>query len=190
MTATAFRVPSDSNLKEVPFSKQSGIAAVMQMRRDPFAFHRKRLARYGRVSGHHLFGREWILASGPDATEQILMNKDKAFANGPAWTYLIGPFFNRGVMLLDFDEHRSHRLILQQGFNPAVLKKYMALMQPMIERRMQTFPTGEVELFHEFKALTLDVALEVFLGLELPKAEADRINKAFLETVQAGVAVI
>lgn len=190
MTATTFRAPTDSGLKEVPLQKKNGVLAVLQMRHDPFGFQRKRLAEFGKISALKMFGRDWVVASGPEATEQVLMNKDKAFANGPAWTFLIGPFFNRGVMLLDFDEHRSHRLILQQGFNPAVLKKYMALMQPMIETRMQTFPTGQVELFHEFKALTLDVALEVFLGLELPKAEADRINKAFLETVQAGVAVI
>lgn len=190
MTATAFRAPRDSGLKEVPFSTQNGIAAVLQMRRDPFAFHRRRLERFGRVSGHHLFGRDWILASGPDAAEQILMNKDKAFANGPAWSYLIGPFFDRGVMLLDFDEHRSHRLILQQGFTPAALRRYMALMQPMIAERVAALPTGRVRLFDELKSLTLDVALRVFLGLELPPAEAARINRAFLDTVQAGVAVV
>ncbi|MBT0565789.1 cytochrome P450 [Williamsia sp. CHRR-6] len=191
MTTTAFsQIPVGSELKEIPISSKPGIVEVLSSRRDPLAFERKRIAQLGPVSGYHAFGRTWVVPSGPEAAEEILMNKKKTFANGPAWTYLIGPFFNRGVMLLDFEEHRSHRLILQQAFNPAVLRKYMDLMQPMIAERMAAFPTGKVDLFKEFKALTLDVALEVFLGLELPKAEADRINKAFLETVQAGVAVI
>ncbi|GGF24385.1 cytochrome P450 [Williamsia phyllosphaerae] len=190
MTTAYSQIPADSDLKEVQFSKKSGISSVLGMRKDPFGFQRKREEEFGRVSGMSAFGKKWVVASGAPAAEEVLMNKKKAFANGPAWSYLIGPFFNRGVMLLDFDEHRSHRLILQQGFSTAALKSYMDLMQPMIAKRMQDFPTGKVLLFKEFKALTLDVALEVFLGLELPKDEADRINKAFLETVQAGVAVI
>ena len=184
------QIPSGSGLKEVPFSTRNGVMEVLAMRHDPFKQSDERHAKYGRVSGINAFGQKIVIASGPDACDEILMNKKKAFANGPAWTYLIGPFFNRGVMLLDFDEHRHHRLILQQAFNAKVLRGYMDAMQPIIRDRVAQFPTGKVLLFHEFKALTLDVALEVFLGMELPKAEADRLNKAFLETVQAGVAVI
>ena len=190
MTTVDSDVPAGSELKKVPFSTRSGIRTVLGMRRDPFGFHEKRVAEFGEVSGMSAFGRKWVVASGPEAAEEVLMNKKRAFANAPAWSYLIGPFFNRGVMLMDFEEHRSHRLILQQGFSPVAIRQYMDLMQPMIAKRMQDFPTGKILLFKEFKALTLDVALEVFLGLELPKAEADRINGAFLDTVQAGVAVI
>ncbi|HEY9312302.1 cytochrome P450 [Williamsia sp.] len=183
-------IPVGSELKEIPFSTRNGALEVLAMRRDPFKHADERHAKYGRISGINAFGQKMVVASGPEAADELLMNKKKAFANGPAWSYLIGPFFNRGVMLLDFDEHRHHRLILQQAFNTKVLKGYMDAMQPMIRRRMEQFPTGEVLLFKEFKALTLDVALEVFLGLELSKAEADRLNKAFLETVQAGSSVI
>ncbi len=28
---------------------------------------------------------------------------------------MIGPFFHRGLMLLDFDEHMFHRRIMQEG---------------------------------------------------------------------------
>ena len=93
-------------------------------------------------------------------------------------------------MLLDFDERRHHRLLMQQVFSNTALKGYMQEMSPMIGDRMQRFPTGKVLLANEFKALTLDVALEVFLGVELPRDEADRLNKAFIETVRAGVALV
>ena len=179
-----------SGLLPVPVSSRNGVLEVLSMRRDPFKFADDKRLKYGNMVGLNALGVQMVTALGPEAANQILMNKDRAFANAPAWSYFIGPFFNRGVMLLDFDEHRHHRHILQQAFTPKTLQGYMAEMQPMIAERMKRFPVGEVKMFREFKQLTLDVALEVFLGLELPKHEADRLNKAFIETVRAGVALV
>lgn len=183
-------VDADPIGREVPYSSRPGILEMMSMRRDPYRFGDDRLAEYGPMIGMTAFGVKMVVAHGAPAAQVVLMNKDRAYANGPAWSYFIGPFFNRGVMLIDFDEHRHHRRILQQAFTPAVLKGYMQEMQPMIAERMTRFPTGNVKLFNEFKQLTLDVALEVFLGVELPQDQADRLNKAFIETVRAGVAYV
>lgn len=190
MSVILAEAPSGSGLKSIEGSDTNGAIQILKMRRDPFAFSDAQQAAFGRVSFMNAFGQKLITCRGPEAADQILMNKDKAFANGPAWSFFIGPFFNRGVMLLDFEEHRHHRLILQQAFTQPVLKGYMQEMQPMIVERIKQFPVGEVKLFSEFKALTLDVALEVFMGLELPKVEADRVNKAFIDTVRAGVALV
>ncbi|MFT4200977.1 cytochrome P450 [Gordonia sp. (in: high G+C Gram-positive bacteria)] len=190
MTAVFAQAPADSDLKSIPKNPRNGVAEILRMRRDPFGFSDARKAEFGDVSAMNAFGINLVTCSGPGAAEQILMNKDKAFANGPAWSYFIGPFFNRGVMLLDFDEHRHHRVILQQAFTPKVLKGYFDEMQPFIAEKMADFPTGRVKMLNQFKELTLDVALEVFLGVELPKDEADKLNKAFIETVRAGVAFV
>ncbi|TSD97763.1 cytochrome P450 [Gordonia rubripertincta] len=182
--------PAGSDLQAIPCSDRNSFLEIMSMRRDPFAFADRRRAQYGSVSGLNAFGVQMVMTGNPRAAQELLMNKDRAFANGPAWSYFIGPFFNRGVMLLDFDEHRHHRQILQQAFSTTALKGYMQEMQPMIAERVAEFPVGSVKLFEQFKALTLDLALEVFLGLNLPRDEADRINKAFIDTVRAGVAYV
>ncbi|EGD53592.1 cytochrome P450 [Gordonia neofelifaecis NRRL B-59395] len=179
-----------SDLKAVPLSDRNGVLEILQMRRDPFGYSDRKRLEFGDVSGMNAFGVRIVTCSGAEAANEILMNKDRAFANAPAWSYFIGPFFNRGIMLLDFDEHRHHRHILQQAFTPKVLKGYMDELQPIVAERVAQFPTGRVKMFSELKALTLDVALEVFLGLELPQHEADRLNKAFIETVRAGVAYV
>lgn len=179
-----------SDLRPVPVSERNGVLEILTMRRDPFDFSEKRLQQYGEVFAMNALGVRIVTAHGAEAASEILMNKDRAFANAPAWSYFIGPFFNRGIMLLDFDEHRHHRHILQQAFAPKVLKGYFDEMQPVIIDRVSKFPEGRVKLFEEFKELTLDIALEIFLGLELSKPEADRLNKAFIETVRAGVALV
>ncbi|MCF8570231.1 cytochrome P450 [Gordonia sp. HY002] len=190
MTEILATSEAGSELRPVPMSDRNGVLEVMRMRRDPFTFADEKQLRYGKVVGLNALGVRIVNASGPDAANEILMNKQKAFANAPAWSYFIGPFFNRGVMLLDFDEHRHHRHILQAAFTPKALKGYLDEMQPMIAERMTRFPTGDVRMFTELKQITLDVALEVFLGLELPEAEANRINQAFIDTVRAGVAYV
>ncbi|MFT3661253.1 MAG: cytochrome P450 [Gordonia sp. (in: high G+C Gram-positive bacteria)] len=179
-----------SGLLPVPVSDRNGVLEVLAMRRDPFAFTEVRRACYGDVFGINAFGVRMVTACGAEAARQILVNKDKAFANAPAWSHFIGPFFPRGIMLLDFDEHRHHRRIMQQAFTPDVLRSYYAEMQPVILDRVARFPAGRVLLMERFKELTLDIALEIFLGLELSPAEADRLNKAFIETVRAGVALV
>ncbi len=190
MTTVFAQAPAGSDLKSIPKSDRNGVLEVLRMRRDPFAYAKARQGELGKIYGMNAFGIDLVTCAGPAAAEQILMNKDKAFANGPAWSYFIGPFFNRGVMLLDFDEHRHHRHILQQAFTPKALTGYFDEMQPLIAERVANFPTGRVKLFQEFKELTLDMALEVFLGVELPTAEADKLNRAFIETVRAGVAYV
>lgn len=190
MTRVLATPPAGSGLQGVPCSDRPDVLEIFAMRRDPFGFAERRMVRFGTVSGLHAFGTRMVVASGPGNANRILMNKDRAFANAPAWSYFIGPFFHGGVMLMDFDEHRHHRHILQQAFTPSALKGYMQEMQPMIAERMAKFPTGDVRLFSEFKSLTLDVALEVFVGVKLPRAQADTINQAFIETVRAGVAYV
>ncbi|MGB6244851.1 cytochrome P450 [Gordonia sp. (in: high G+C Gram-positive bacteria)] len=190
MGAVLAEPAAGSDLKAVPLSDRNGVLEILSMRRDPFGYGEAKRMRYGQVSGMNAFGIRMVNCAGAEAANEILMNKDRAFANAPAWSFFIGPFFNRGIMLLDFDEHRHHRHILQQAFTPKVLQGYMDELQPMVADRLARFPTGRVKLLSEFKQLTLDVALEVFLGLELPQHEADRLNKAFIETVRAGVAFV
>ncbi len=143
--------PAGSNLQAIPCSGRNSILEIMSMRRDPFAFADRRRAQFGSVSGLNAFGVQMVVTGNPRAAQELLMNKDRAFANGPAWSYFIGPFFNRGVMLLDFDEHRHHRQILQQAFSTTALKGYMQEMQPMIAERIADFPVGSVKLFDQFK---------------------------------------
>ena len=64
------------------------------------------------------------MALGPDATQAIYTNRNKDYSQ-QGWTPVIGPFFNRGLMLLDFDEHMFHRRIMQEAFTRTRLAGYV-----------------------------------------------------------------
>lgn len=153
---------------------------------DGLAAARRGFERFGPISWTNVFGTTIVSAIGPDAIETILTNRDKAFSSELGWNEFIGPFFERGVMLMDFEEHLHHRRILQQAFKHDRLVTYLGMMNPAIERGISQWEPGRgFELYPATKQLTLDVATEVFMGERLGP-EADQVNQAFINLVLGG----
>lgn len=157
---------------------------------DPVGAARRRYAEFGPVSWGSFMGARGVWVASPDAIGEVLTNRDKAFANGPGWGYYIGPFFTRGIMLLDFAEHLQHRRIMQEAFTRDRLQAYLSAMNDGIARGVAAWgPTGDFRLYDATKQLLLDLAAEVFLGAELGP-ETDKLNKAFIDAVGGGLAVV
>ncbi|WP_394835682.1 cytochrome P450 [Pendulispora rubella] len=187
------KVPEGSDLEPVPGDEGLpwlGHTLAMVFLGDPMPFLRYRYDEFGPVSWGIMLGHRWVFPLGPKASEVVLQNRDKAFANGPGWGYWIGPFFHRGIMLLDFEEHLHHRRILQHAFTNERLTGYLEAMGPVIARGIAGWRTGGRFPFHaSLKQLTLDVATEVFMGAKLGR-ESNSINRAFIDTVRAGLSVL
>ncbi|WP_030165019.1 cytochrome P450 [Spirillospora albida] len=184
--------PEGSGLKPVPgVPGIPYIGATLKVMRHPFETARERYDKYGEVAWGWLLGQRTVTVQGPAGAEAVLVNRDKAFANGPAWGLYIGPFFHRGIMLLDFEEHLHHRRIMQQAFTSKRLHSYMEAMAPGIAAGVEAWTPGrDFVVYDRIKQLTLDLATDVFMGVELDRAEADRINGAFIDAVRAGTAYV
>ena len=72
-----------------------------------------------------------VVVSGPDAIQAVFANKNKDFSQ-EGWQQVIGPFFNRGLMLLDFEEHMYHRRIMQEAFTRTRLAGYVEHMDRVV----------------------------------------------------------
>jgi len=134
-----------------------------------------------------------VNALGPDATQAVFSNKNKDFSQ-KGWYPICGPFFNRGLMLLDFDEHLYHRRIMQQAFTRTPLAGYVEHIDRVVTAVVADWPTDDARfLFHPaMKKLTLDVASMVFMGHQ-PGTDRDlvtKVNDAFTITTRAGGAFI
>ena len=173
-----------------------GLAHLLQLRYHPISHNEFLRETYGELYRLKVFGVTMYVTAGADLAEQVLVNRDRTFANGPAWSHFIGPFFHRGIMLLDFDEHLHHRRILQHAFTNDALRSYHAVMAPHIRSNLAELSTGwadgeqQVRMHHMFKALTLDLALETFVGVDLTREEQEQVNQAFIAAVRAGTSVI
>jgi cytochrome P450 len=134
-----------------------------------------------------------IVATGPDATQAIFSNRNKDYSQ-KGWHPVIGPFFNRGLMMLDFDEHMYHRRIMQEAFTRTRLTGYVEHIDRVATAIVSDWPTNDARfLFHPaMKELTLDVASVVFMGHEHGTDHnlVTKVNRAFTTTTRAGGAIV
>ncbi|HEX3588197.1 MAG TPA: cytochrome P450 [Pseudonocardiaceae bacterium] len=187
-------VPSGSDLKPVlgrpaAFPLLHTIAHI----RNPMVSWRRTYDDLGPVSWQKAFGQRMVSLLGPDACGVALVNADKAFANGPGWEFYIGKFFGRGLMLLDFDEHRVHRRILQEAFTPQRLTRYVENLHAAIEHGLDGWTAKpDFRAYPATKALTLDLATDIFMGGHegTKPGEMDRVNRAFIACVQASTSFV
>ena len=89
-----------------------------------------------------------IVALGPDATQTIFSNRNKDYSQ-KGWHPVIGPFFNRGLMMLDFEEHMFHRRIMQEAFTRTRLTGYVEHIDQVATAEVAAWPTDDARfLFH------------------------------------------
>ena len=93
------------------------------------------------------------------------------------------------LMLLDFDHHRADRRALSIAFKPGPMRHYADSLNRGISARMGEWGSGEMRFYPAIKQLTLDLAADSFIGLPFGP-EADRINQAFVDMVQASIAPV
>ena len=161
---------------------------LMFMRYGP-ALSLEQYEKFGPVSWTSIFGMKVCTVIGPEAAQVVLVNKDKKFSQS-GWEWFIGPFFNRGLMLLDGEEHHYHRRIMQEAFTRPRLEAYARQFGSIIDDAVPSWPTGRpVRIYPLVKELSLRIATEIFMGTQQTD-ESRRIAAAFEDCVRAGMAFV
>ncbi|MBT3536129.1 MAG: cytochrome P450 [Rhodospirillaceae bacterium] len=157
--------------------------------RDPLGFHQRRREQYGRVYKYSILGGRTVALCGADALEYVLMDQDRNFSSRKGWGVL-QQLFPNGLMLRDFDDHRSHRRIMQAAFKPRPMRDYMLHLNEGIAHAMGAWaPSERFEFYPAIKELTLELGASVFLGLKMGE-EAAKLNQAFVHEIAASLAVL
>jgi cytochrome P450 len=156
---------------------------------DPLRYAKRMLDSYGPVSRcSFLFERSVNLISA-EANEVVLLDRGRHFSAMRGWQPVLGQLFPRGLMLRDGDDHRYHRRLMQPAFRKEALAAYLERMRPRIARTVtQWVPRGGLQFYPSIKRLTLEIAAEVFLGVEL-QSEVDQFSHDFHDVVEASTAV-
>src|SRR5579875_1249066 len=105
--------PSARDLAHIP--GEDGwplVGNTFRLLADPKGEPERLAARYGLVHRNRAFGLRNVALLGPDANELVLFDRNKLFSSARGWGPFLGRLFPRGLMLLDFDEHRLHRKAL------------------------------------------------------------------------------
>src|SRR5580692_1526365 len=135
--AISFTPPKRNSLTHIPGDEGWPIIGkTLEVLADPKGHVEKHAAKYGLVYRSHLFGETSLVLLGPEANELVLFDQAKLFSSTHGWGRILGLLFPRGLMLLDFDEHRLHRRALSVAFKSGPMKSYLAALDCGIARRV------------------------------------------------------
>ena len=165
------------------------IGTTLEQLKDPHAFTQKMYALHGPVYRANSFGGRFVALLGPEANELVMFDRDKLFSSEQGWGPVLNLLFPGGLMLMDFDKHRVHRKTLSVAFKPEPMKLYADSLNQGIFRRVAEWAGKPIQFYPSIKQLTLDLAAVSFLGIPWGP-EADKINKAFVDMVQASIGVV
>ncbi|MBO0855961.1 MAG: cytochrome P450 [Nocardia sp.] len=145
---------------------------------------------YGPVSYGPSFGVDRVMVAGPQAVDEVLGKRRNDFGQG--WDMMIGAFFRRGLLLLEFSEHMFHRHIMQQAFTRDGLESHLAVLAPVADaavRRWCRDGARTVRLYPTIKDMTLEIATETFMGVQAGPDRA-RLGQAFLDCTHAPLSLV
>ncbi|WP_432201810.1 cytochrome P450 [Erythrobacter sp. W53] len=182
--------PTDADLAHIP--GEAGLPLVgntFKMLADPHGFAKGMVEKYGPVYKNMAFGGWNVALVGADANELLLFDRAKNFSSEQGWGPVLDQLFPRGLMLLDFDHHRADRRALSIAFKPEPMRHYCDALNRGIADRAAQWSDQELQFWPAIKQLTLDLAADSFIGIPWGP-EADQINTAFIDMVQASVAPV
>ena len=184
--------PKPSALAHIPGDEGWPIIGrTLAVLADPKGEVEKMARTHGPVYRSRVLGETSITLLGPEANELVLFDNTKLFSSTHGWGPILGRLFPRGLMMLDFDEHRLHRRTLSVAFKAGPMQSYLAELNASIARRIAEWRArpGEMLCYPAMKQLTLDLAATSFLGTAIG-AETEEVNRAFIDMVAASVAPI
>ncbi|HEY0850338.1 MAG TPA: cytochrome P450 [Bradyrhizobium sp.] len=184
--------PNPKALRQIPGDEGwPFIGNTLKVLADPKGQVERQAAKFGPIYRTNLFGNTSITLLGPEANELVLFDQARLFSSTHGWGPILGLVFPRGLMLLDFEEHRLHRRALSVAFKSGPMKSYLADLDRGIAARVKQWKDqpGEMLVYPAMKQLTLDLAATSFLGADIGP-EVDQITRAFIDMVAASVAPI
>lgn len=196
MATTLPRYSSQSKLKSSALAHLPGssgwplVGDSLEFLADPLKYCERVTREYGPVSRANFLFRNRVNLFSAEANEFVLLDRGRIFSAHDGWEPVLGQLFPRGLMLRDGDDHRIQRRLMQPAFRKESLALYLDRMTPRIAATLAGWRRrSELKFYPEVKRLTLAMAADVFLGLEL-QSEIDQVNDDFSAVVEASNAVV
>ncbi|WP_308909316.1 cytochrome P450 [Pseudokordiimonas caeni] len=181
-----------ARLEDIPGDRGLPILGhTLELLRDSEAYGKRMRQQYGSVYRSNAFFHDQVNMLSPEANEFVLMDKGRNFSSEGGWNNYLVRLFPRGLMLMDFDEHKAHRHIMAAAFKTGPMQGYMDRLNDEIPKRIARW--GEMKHFAFYpaiKQLTLDMASAVFLGIDPDSEDNKKIFHAMTDMVLAAVAVV
>lgn len=167
------------------------VGKTLDMFKDPQALFAHYYREYGPVSRISITGNKCVLLLHPDHVQRVLMDREQNFSIKMGWESVMADFFQGGLVMRDYDEHRLHRGIMQSSFKPPAMRGYAAKIQTIVEKTVERWAAEESILFYkEAKRLLLDIAFEVFCWVDDSENTVPEISRAFTNMMEGALGIV
>lgn len=144
----------------------------------------------GDVFELNILNEDVLLFLTPSATKKIFLDPNDNFSSKHGWEFSIGPTFENGLMLRDFDDHKYHRSLLQNSFRRDALENYLQIIQPRINSWVEHVKQKkEFYLYKSIKQLMFNVAVELFFD-EVDDSKLNYLNQLFINSIKPATTIV
>ncbi len=182
--------PDCTNLDHIPgsYGPIPYLANVIDIVKDLYGFIDKNYHRFGEVSKIKIAGQPSILVVGADNYQQIYLDREKTFSAQMGYENSLGHFYQKALLLRDFNDHKVQRRMFQTAFKNNQMRGYVDIMNPLFEANLAQWKNQKDFLFFpSVKKILLDVGATVFIGVKELGPEMDKLNEAFLNISEKGL---
>ena len=159
--------------------------------RDPHTLFERHYEKYGPISRISITGSKCVLLLHPDYAQRVLMDREKNFSTKMGWQSVMADFFQGGLVMRDYEEHRVHRGIMQSSFKPPAMRAYATKIQAIVEKTVQRWAVQDSIVFYdEVKRLLLDIAFEVFCWVDDSESQVPKISQAFTDMMEGALGIV
>jgi len=148
--------------------------------------------KYGEISRIRMGGQNGLLVVGPENYQKILIDKDRNYSAKMGYDKTLGSLYPETILLSDFDDHKVLRRMFQSAFKNDAMKQYMVRINHIVKTHIESLDNKQEVLFFPFiKSCLMDVALNVFFGIEdLENDRADELTHAFFDANDGLLALV
>lgn len=151
----------------------------------------RQITLYGNVSKINFMGNKGLLVAGPDSMRKILLDHDREFSNEMGFRNNLGKFFEGGILLRDFDDHKVQRRIFQSAFKNDPMRTYVESMNEIMSDDMDDWQhIQDFVLFPHIKKTLLTTACRIFVGVERNTPDFDRLYKDYLDMLEGMASIV
>jgi cytochrome P450 len=163
---------------------------TLKFLKDPVRYKLRMHERFGPLFRTSVFGDNCLVLVGPELAEEVLLDKQRNFSSQYGWHRLIGATFKNGLMLRDFDDHHTHRRIMNAAFKPEALRSYVEVLNTLIAQGIAGWHLQPGFRFYPaVKSLTLTSSAKTFLGLDLA-SQISTVSGAFMSMLDGATALL
>jgi cytochrome P450 len=151
--------------------------AARRYARDPFRFLTGLEAAYGDVARFQMGPMDTFMLADPDAIERVLVSEDDRFRKPDFQTDALGDLLGDGLLLSGGDTWQKQRELANPAFSMRRLSGMADRITGHVESMVEGWSDGDtVDAEREMTQVTLDVILDLMLGVELDESRVETVQ--------------